>query len=485
VTISVVAAMAAGGVAVAGGACSSSELSPAENGRIVVDPGGTYGAEVTVRVVGAGRVSGAGGVVDCPRACFARVVSRTASAGAVRLVADAPRGVRFVGWTFATSALGTRGRGPEGCNPVTRAAAVLEPTAEPEIALPFGETTGTAKPGSDATCAAFTTVPEAYDVTATFEGSAPNADGGEDAGEGLAPLFASPLVGAEAGAVGVYGERVYWHVARSSEHAIASGVVGGGAALVGGTRSTSAVRLAHVGESFFVVQYENRRIAAVAASNGATAASSFLTGFTCAALASDTARVYCRTPDALVSWAPNGSGEQIVYNGLPPGSDLALDAARVYLTDESARPGATKIVAATRAADGDAGASVPPLSVLVSEVDSPSQLHATAARLFWVAGDELVGSRVQSAFIGGGAVTSYGTAAPRRLLLVPDPTSPSAACVGIVPAGGIGGASIARAAGGTLSPIASGLPDIGGVAATLEHVYWTQRDGAVYRQVRP
>src|SRR5690606_25407755 len=89
-----------------------------------VDLGGTYGAEVSVTVVGPGRVTMDGRGIDCPSQCFTKYVfdgpEEARGATGITLTATPTVGARFKGWSFETEELGTRGRGPEACNPVKR-----------------------------------------------------------------------------------------------------------------------------------------------------------------------------------------------------------------------------------------------------------------------------------------------------------------------------------------------------------------------------
>ncbi|HVJ91868.1 MAG TPA: hypothetical protein VM580_18840, partial [Labilithrix sp.] len=139
--------------------CSDDE--PAGSGR--VDPGGTFGAEVTVTVIGPGRVKGSLPGVDCPTRCFAKYIFESARAdgatSTIGLKATASRGAKFKGWTFSSEPIGTQGRGPDKCNPVLRAG--TDPGVDKsaaEIELPYGETTGTPPAGQEGPCGGYTKV---------------------------------------------------------------------------------------------------------------------------------------------------------------------------------------------------------------------------------------------------------------------------------------------------------------------------------------
>ena len=93
--------------------CSDDDPKP--TGMAVVDPGGTFGAEVAVTVVGRGRVTGSiANGIDCPSRCYVRYTftdsSAPGAAAGLGLKAIATRGARFTGWTFETEPLATKGR---------------------------------------------------------------------------------------------------------------------------------------------------------------------------------------------------------------------------------------------------------------------------------------------------------------------------------------------------------------------------------------
>ncbi len=144
----------------------------------VVDPGGTYGAEVTVTVVGRGRVTTNVAGLDCPDNCFEKRIFANAAAdgaaGGVALKAIPTPGIKFLGWKFEAEPIGSRGRGSDTCNPIKRAATVpAVGMNDLEITLPFGETDGTPPAGKETACTGFTKVPLVYRVTAQFEGAFP------------------------------------------------------------------------------------------------------------------------------------------------------------------------------------------------------------------------------------------------------------------------------------------------------------------------
>src|SRR5688500_16940609 len=140
-----------------------------------VDPGGTFGAEIAVRVVGRGRVSGnIPTSIDCPGDCYARYTftsqSDKGAADGLILRAISTTGARFVGWTFEAEQLGTRARGPDNCSPVKRATSQPGNNDSAELKLSFGEVNGTAPPGQEGSCVGdILKVPVAYKLVATFE----------------------------------------------------------------------------------------------------------------------------------------------------------------------------------------------------------------------------------------------------------------------------------------------------------------------------
>ena len=99
--------------AVAWAGCSSSSSNGAGS-RTSADPGGTYGAEVAVSVVGRGRVLASLPGLNCPSDCYGSFVfadrNQDGAAGGVTLKAIPTKGVRFAGWRFEVLSVGTRGR---------------------------------------------------------------------------------------------------------------------------------------------------------------------------------------------------------------------------------------------------------------------------------------------------------------------------------------------------------------------------------------
>ncbi len=195
-----------------------------------IDPGPTFGAEIVLSIVGRGSVTSNPTGIDCPSSCFARVVLADPSVdggdAGIALSPNETIGAHFVGWTFAEVDLGVRARGPSQCSPMTRKSTTPSVDTSRVLTVPFGETTGTPPRGREEECAAFTTVPVAYAVTATFEDDfvppLPDADLPDG---GLVQLFDSPGTG-PAKEIGLAGGYVYWRYEQNGLSGIASAFPG-------------------------------------------------------------------------------------------------------------------------------------------------------------------------------------------------------------------------------------------------------------------
>lgn len=477
-----------------GAGCSDSETP--SGGFTYVDPGGTYGAEITVNVVGRGRVTTASGGLDCPSDCFAKLVFSSASAdgaaGSIGLKAIPTPGASFEGWTFETDPIGSRGRGPDNCNPIKRPASQpsIDSKAE-QITLPFGEATGTPPAGQEAACAAYTKVPLVYKITANFtKDPSTITDGGSDAdagdGGGGDILAAAPQIGASGREMGVTTSGYLywmWHVA-------------GGDGISYITSPTTSVLPANP----ITVQQPTLTISVVEFEREGVVYQSSLdntlrivrSGFSspttisagpppaCSALAIDSSyNVYCRSQaGALLQWQyPSYSTMTTLYTGLPFGNDLVVESSSgpAYFSSSSA------INSLPLSPIPDGGIATP--TVIVSGRSSVANLetYSSSTHLWWTEfGDTFVASPSKS-----GPTTGTDTQLPNfpsgLSHLWPD-TSSGGTYYYVANA-----SNIYRAyyAGGGLSTLfKQGLTGIGGISADSQYVYWTQADGTVRRSTR-
>jgi hypothetical protein len=476
--------------AIAWSGCSSSTSdNNGGTGRVNVDPGGTFGADIGVTVLGRGRVTSNVPGLECPRSCYAGLAfadrNQDGAAGGVALKAVATPGARFTGWKFETVSLGARGRGPELCNPVKRdsVSPPLVDLGAAEITLPYGEASGTLPAGQEAVCAGYATVPVAYRVTATFVDDIVDAgfDGDGDAGGGEI-FLESPVPNAVGHAIGIAGGRLYWlyDVGGVSSIATASTSVGSVAQTVSGT--SGFYTAFEIGTH---VVWENSGTIGVI-QGGSTIATTFSSGGNnCVAMESEFANVFCRTagPNGnLISWSTAGTAMTTLHSGLPTGAEFTVDSSGFSLVDATNGAGATTIKNIPRTGTPDAG--VPTFSDAVTGLTNPTLLESNSSRLFWIA-EDLSGTAQSASRFGGSAFSSTPPTNGLRALST-DPSSSSSFFVAISPSAAPGGASIVKlsAFSTTAVMVRQNLTGVGGVTADSSYVYWTQNDGRVYRAAR-
>jgi hypothetical protein len=474
--------------ALAWAGCSSSSSTSGGDGRVNVDPGGTYGAEVTVTVLGRGRVTSSLAGVSCPGDCFARYVfgdrSEDGAAGGVSLKAIPTPGVTFAGWKFETTSLGARGRGPASCNPVTRESTTLVlDLKSPEIVLPYGEVNGIAPLGQEGACASYTTVPVAYNVTATFVEATVN-DSGVDADAGGEVFLESPVANASAKEIGIVAGRLYWRYESGgvSAMATASTLQGAVAQTVSGT--TGFYNAFEIGQQNVVWQTNSGTIGVI--TGGSTTSQSFSSGgVSCVAVESDFSNVFCRTTtQTIASWTTAGGTVVNLHSGLPTGTEIAVDSSYIFLVDTSGGAGASAIRSIPRGGTVDAG--TPVFTDIATALTNPTQLELNTSRLFWIDFDTGTNAGVAKSVSRFGGTTFSSTAATvglRHLAL--DPQSTTSFFVAAVPSTP-GTSVIAKLSSSstTPTPVRQNLTDVGGIAADASYVYWTQSDGRVYRAQR-
>ena len=309
-------------------------------------PGGTWGAQVAVTVIGRGRVSTSSRSLDCPGAfgssegCFTTAIfpnnAADGATGGLVLTAEPTAGRRFLGWSFEAATLGASGRGPDSCNPVTRAATL--PSVDVgalSITLPFGEADGTSPIGREGPCAAFKKVPLAYKVVATFEDDV--SEGGADANDGgtdpviydLGTRSSAPIV------LGRSSNAVYLAYEDVGGVTLEAGLFPENGAPqttidIGNVPSLSKYRVEPIG---LVLQSITGEIFTSRATDPG-ALVTVGTSSLCRALAMDSlSNVHCRLATSITTWKLSGGsyGSPItVFDDLPSGFELAVDASRFY-----------------------------------------------------------------------------------------------------------------------------------------------------------
>jgi hypothetical protein len=423
--------------------------------------------------------------------------STDAAAGGLTLLAEATFGAHFERWKLETVELGARARGPSQCSPVTRIsqptngdeAGTFDPTYS-TLSLRFGETNGKSPPDREAECAAYTTVPVAYVLTAIFaEDFVPTFDAGPDAGTG--PLIAAPVgyPGAAKG-LGVINGIVYWRFEQANG---LSGIALGFADVGSGSNGSVSVEPTSVIAAFDVDRHvvfqdlDTGRLQSIKGGDftPTVLANSFAA---CSGLASDNTNVYCRAPggsgSTLYSWPVLGGASQTTVYNLPVGGALAVDdqTTRFYLSDEtSTGPGQAVIRSAPRNNNGNL---VPSLTPIATDQTGPRSLTAGMSNLFWIdaRGNDVFSATSASKFGSAPQVSRSGGSVR---FIAADPLSTTGYFIGIE-APGVGNCSILRAFAGSSSTsvFRSGITGLGGIAVDAAFVYWTESNGNVYRALK-
>ena len=456
--------------------------SPDAGASAEVDPGPTYGAEIALGVIGRGRVTSTPAGIDCPASCFTRILLADPSVdggdGGVDLIATETEGAHFVSWTVEELDLGVRARGPSQCSPMIRKSATPTLADTRVISVPFGETTGTPPRGREEECAAFTTVPVAYALTAVFEEDfiAPQPDGGqEDAGL----LLFQPVGNGPAHEVGVSSGYVYWRYDHDGASGVAGGFVGAGQAFAL-TAAFDTITLFDV-DVHVAFQHANGTLEAI--QGGTETVVTLGNAPPCTALASDATTVYCRSNEfgssTIYSWPISGASVPKIVSVLPPGGDLAVDTQSFYFSDDKGGlPDQAVISSAPRGGDG----GMPLTTALVGAQTSPRSLLATTSYLFWL--DDRGGGvySARSAFKGGFGGTAQPSLTGSSVRFLAASPFDSVYFVGNL-GSGLVSSSIYRAFAGSPSstPFRGGIKGLGGIATDGSYLYWTQSDGRVYR----
>ncbi len=460
--------------------CSSSS---SNNGLAKPDPGGTFGAEIVLHIVGGGRVVSTPEALDCPGgadACFHRFIVDPGAKPDIALKAETATNWRFSGWTFNNTSPGTRGKGGDSCQPFTRASSPAPggvDLSNPEIKVPTGSTGGTPPKRQEGLCAS--DVPLAYDVTATFVYS-PIPDAGQDvedtgydaADAGAVPsIFDPPALGATAGAIFYKNSRLYWQWDSGGQSAIGTGFTSGGS-------RTDYVALGPVITAFNVNGYvafqSSNGFGAIPLTGGSTIP---LAGApSCAAVTTDSSYAYCRTTSDVRRWdlfgTDAGAATTILASGLPSGPDLGVDSSYLYYSATSAGTVNSVLLSSLSLLDG----GTPTPNIIASGQSSPSNVQVYSSYALWQTSSGSLGQAFRS---GGGAVTTLDTKSGLRNFVV----ASGYVWYVVAPSSAQGASSIWRVsyAGGTPTLVHAGLTDVRGITSDGSYVYYTQGDGKVYR----
>jgi hypothetical protein len=476
-------------------------------GQISLDPGGTWGAEVSVRVVGRGRVSGSIPTsIDCPGDCYARYTFNSQSdkgaAEGLTLRAIPTEGVRFAGWTFEAEQLGTKARGPDQCSPVKRATSQPGDSNTPELKLTFGEINGTPPPGQEAFCIGdLLKVPVAYKLIARFEDmpvieAGPDVDAGDGGDAGTGPgtvLFEAPAIGATGGELFLVGTRLYWKYTTSSGlQGIATGLTGsiaGSQPLVVVQPTTSIPRFE--GDQYNVVYQTSGGTLGLFNSSpySTTPNTSFTSVPTCDAVESySSSLVYCLSGGSLSSWSTSGGSPTLLATSVPSTGtrNFAVTSSYFWVVNDPGGSSASLQRLSKSIADG----GVQTWESYITNQTNPIRLLTTNAEyLAWIqyntGGDfgEVHASTGSSTFVYTPIAGEVGLR-----YLAPDSTS-SYVVAGVAPSGGGATGKIYRTSalsspGGAITASVTGIPNLTGIAADGSYFYWTQNDGRVYRRTK-
>jgi hypothetical protein len=470
-------------------------------GMTQVDPGGTFGAEVSLQVVGRGRVvANIPSSIDCPGNCYVRYTFNSSTdrgaADGLTLNAIATTGARFVGWKFEADQLATKGRGPDSCNPVKRATSQPGDSNSTELKLAYGQVAGTAPAGQEGACGGDQLqVPLAYKLTATFADDS-SFDAGYDAGDAGSPgtvLFESPVAGATGGDLYLVNGRLYWRFNSGGFQGIASGLTSTISPTPQVVVSATSTIPKFEGDYQNVMYQQGTSTLGVFNSSNPTLP---LTSFTsmpgpCDALESyySPNTVFCLYAGTMYSWnATSGGARTTVVGSVPAtaGRNFAAAFSYFWIVNDPGGAGTASIQQGSRSAVDNDGGTITWTPTITARTN-PQKLQTNSSDyLFWIESNPA--ADLAEVHSSTGSSTTY-TPIPAESgvkFISPDPSS-SYIVAGVSP-------TLAPLAGkiyrtlyynsSIVTPAVSGIPNLTGLANDSTYYYWTQNDGRVYRHIK-
>jgi hypothetical protein len=461
--------------------CSSDSSSP--SAITVADPGGTYGAEVQIVVSGRGSVQSAGGDIKCPGSCFAKYIFESAVAdgatGGIALKAIPTQGASFKGWHFDTSPAGASGRGPDNCNPIQRPGSDPGATTQADVNLPFGQTNGTPPVGQEAACAAYTSVPLIYRLTATFDPDLPPVDSGADAGP--SEILYQPVgITTKAYNLGLTSSNyLYWTFEGTSGTGVAFGSFPSGSApqspiTVSSLSGSNVVTTFRVDSYGVVYQTPSALYAVRSGSTSATQVGSAVVPSCTGGVAMDSSNnVYCRTSSTILRWLSSSSylTQDTLFTSVPSGNGLVAEVSSGAIVI-----GTTSAIANLGAFLGpDAGVAAP---TTIAPATAPTVLRYNSSHYWWldITGEFEVSS---SKAIGSTASDTGLTPSTTYAYFSSDPNNSSYYWV----ANGNAIYRVTAPLGIATAPktFRSGI-NITGLAVDSQYVYWGDGDDGTIRR---
>jgi len=465
--------------------CSSSS----SNGPTTAPPGGTFGALVTVHVVGGGRVHSSPAGVDCPGSCAHSFIFDQATDGAlagVTLTAEGTAAWKFTGFTFNQVNVAGRGEGPAACQPITRPSSGPPPGVGVNAAtmtLPPAEVSGTSEAEGGAFCGAYTKLPAAYDITATFVSTMPQeggtVDGGMDGG-GPDMLYDRPTSNAIGRRI-FYMEntsQVLWQTDDGAQSTISYGAVSG---FSHGTVATSSLISKFWGGTGAVAYQSSGSLYGVFSPYTTSTLFSFAP--TCAALTADSTYAYCLGTDGTFArWSHFSPSTTIpLDNGFFNVSSLDNDPAQSFAIFSDTIGNVSRV--STTTFDGGMPQTDAGLVQVATGQLSPHEIHVANQTAYFITNTSQI---VSAPVIGGGPVSTIGISHSGLTSFAVDPFE-SFIVAAIVPSTATGASSVIRISlpGGTTTTIRSGLTGVGGVATDGNYVFWTDITGRVFKTLVP
>jgi hypothetical protein len=467
--------------------CSSSS----NNGLGTVPPGGTFGAVVTVHIEGGGRIYSEPAGIDCPGSCAHSFIFDQGTEGAaagVKLTAEGAATWKFNGYTFNNISVASRGEGPSECQPISHATASAPPGADPTspvVVLPPAEASGTSAAEGGAVCSAYTRVPVAYDLTATFNSTMPITDSGVDSGtvDGGDAGIPDMLYDRPPTASSPVGKRIFysgsyllWQI---DDFGLSSIYYGN----TSGTLRQSVTSNTNLITKFWATS------GGAAYQSGGTlyglwspySSATFLSGATtCNAVSADSTYAYCiGSNGTFTRWYrfTATSPQQLDSNLFNVASmDNDTTQTNVYYTDTSN----VSSISAT-GADGGMPAADAGLVAIAQFRSSPKEVRysSSTGQVYWTEfGDEIYSAPAT----GGGIVNSIGGIHTGLSTFAIDPFG-TYIVAAIVPSTLTGASSIVRIGlpGGSTTTVRSNLTGVGGVATDGTYAYWTDSSGRVFK----